>query len=113
MNRAKRVLIVEDDVHIANLLRMHLRDEGYEVTHAATGDDGLRLLESDAWSALVLDLTDLSDTVVVRRVLMPENYLTPEQLRGPFGPAGELKISVPIEVTGVQVNGYQLDKFFP
>lgn len=65
------------------------------------------------WPALVLDLTDLSDTVVVRRVLMPENYLTPEQLRGPFGPAGELKISVPIEVTGVQVNGYQLDKFFP
>lgn len=65
------------------------------------------------WPALVLDLTDLSDTVVVRRVLLPENYLTPEQLRGPFGPAGELKISVPIEVTGVQVNGYQLDKFFP
>lgn len=65
------------------------------------------------WPALVLDLTDLSDTVVVRRVLMPENYLTPEQLRGPFAPAGELKISVPIEVTGVQVNGYQLDKFFP
>lgn len=65
------------------------------------------------WPALVLDLTDLSDTVVVRKVLMPENYLTPEQLSGPFGPAGELKISVPIEVTGVQVNGYQLDKFFP
>ncbi|KRC70378.1 hypothetical protein ASE30_18055 [Achromobacter sp. Root83] len=65
------------------------------------------------WPALVLDLTDLSDTVVVRKVLMPENYLTPAQLAGPFGPAGELKISVPIEVTGVQVNGYQLDKFFP
>ncbi|WMD18696.1 DUF3426 domain-containing protein [Achromobacter seleniivolatilans] len=65
------------------------------------------------WPALVLDLTDLSDTVVVRKVLMPENYLTPDQLKGPFGPAGELKISVPIEVTGVQVNGYQLDKFFP
>ncbi|EHK67410.1 MJ0042 family finger-like domain-containing protein [Achromobacter arsenitoxydans SY8] len=65
------------------------------------------------WPALVLDLTDLSDTVVVRKVLMPENYLTPQQLSGPFGPNGELKISVPIEVTGVQVNGYQLDKFFP
>lgn len=65
------------------------------------------------WPALVLDLTDLSDTVVVRRVLMPENYLTPEQLRGPFAPDGQLKISVPIEVTGVQVNGYQIDKFFP
>ncbi|WP_313459440.1 response regulator transcription factor [Stenotrophomonas sp.] len=56
MNSAKRVLIVEDDVHIANLLRMHLRDEGYEVTHAATGDEGLRLVEEQPWSALVLDL---------------------------------------------------------
>ena len=56
MSSAKRVLIVEDDVHIANLLRMHLRDEGYEVTHAATGDEGLALLEAQPWSALVLDL---------------------------------------------------------
>src|SRR5690606_21293488 len=56
MSSAKRVLIVEDDIHIANLLRMHLRDEGYDVTHAATGDEGLRLLEANPWSALVLDL---------------------------------------------------------
>lgn len=56
MNSAKRVLIVEDDAHIAELLRMHLRDEGYEVTHAATGDEGLRLVEQQPWSALVLDL---------------------------------------------------------
>ena len=56
MNSAKRVLIVEDDAHIADLLRMHLRDEGYEVTHAATGDEGLRLVEEQPWSALVLDL---------------------------------------------------------
>jgi len=56
MSSAKRVLIVEDDVHIATLLRMHLRDEGYDVTHAATGDEGLALLEAQPWSALVLDL---------------------------------------------------------
>lgn len=65
------------------------------------------------WPAVVLDLNDLSDTVVVRRVLRPEDYLTPEQLRGPFAPNSDLKISVPIEVTGVQVNGFQLSKFFP
>ncbi|WP_313494622.1 response regulator transcription factor [Stenotrophomonas sp.] len=56
MSSSKRILIVEDDVHIANLLRMHLRDEGYEVTHAASGDEGVRLLESGQWDALVLDL---------------------------------------------------------
>ncbi len=54
---ARRVLIVEDDAHIAELLRLHLGDEGYGVSHAATGDEGLRLLEQDGpWDALVLDV---------------------------------------------------------
>lgn len=56
MSSTKRILIVEDDVHIANLLRMHLRDEGYEVSHAASGDEGVRLLKAGHWDALVLDL---------------------------------------------------------
>lgn len=56
MNSAKRILIVEDDAHIAELLRLHLRDEGYDVVHAADGDSGLRLLEGGGWDLLVLDL---------------------------------------------------------
>lgn len=56
MDSNKRVLIVEDDLHIAELLRMHLRDEGYVVEHAADGDAGLRELERSHWDALVLDL---------------------------------------------------------
>ena len=53
----KRVLIVEDDAPIADLLRMHLGDEGYDVAHAASGDAGLRLLEQEGpWDALVLDV---------------------------------------------------------
>ena len=57
METSPRVLIVEDDAHIAELLRMHLRDEGYAVTHAADGDAGVRELERGSWDALVLDLT--------------------------------------------------------
>ncbi|HTJ99589.1 MAG TPA: response regulator transcription factor [Bordetella sp.] len=56
MTSPKRILIVEDDAHIAELLRLHLRDEGYEVVHAADGDNGLRLLEGGGWDLLVLDL---------------------------------------------------------
>lgn len=56
MTSQKRVLIVEDDADIAGLLRLHLRDEGYAVEHAADGDTGLRLLEAGGWDALVLDL---------------------------------------------------------
>ena len=56
MSTAKRVLIVEDDAHIAELLRLHLHDEGFEVVHATDGNEGLRLLEGGGWDALVLDL---------------------------------------------------------
>ncbi|CAB5516186.1 hypothetical protein LMG26857_05256 [Achromobacter anxifer] len=105
--------------------RIHILSSSLQPpTGAAAIDDGRSRLvltvnlrnsydKPQHWPALVLDLNDLSDTAVVRRVLRPEDYLTPEQLRGPFAPNSDLKISVPIEVTGVQVNGYQLDKFFP
>ncbi len=56
MEAAKRVLIVEDDPHIAELLRMHLHDEGYAVVHAADGHAGVRELERGPWDALILDL---------------------------------------------------------
>lgn len=56
MDRPKRVLIVEDDHDIANVLSLHLRDERYEVVHCADGDAGLRLLEQGGWDALILDL---------------------------------------------------------
>ena len=53
----KRVLLVEDDAHIAELLSMHLRDEGLQVVHCARGDDGLvQLTRGGDWDALVLDL---------------------------------------------------------
>ncbi len=53
---ARRVLLVEDDAHIADLLTLHLRDEGMEVVHCARGDDGLQQLQRGGWDALVLDL---------------------------------------------------------
>lgn len=56
MDQPKRILIVEDDSHIAELMCLHLRDERYEVVHCADGDEGLRRLEQGGWDALILDL---------------------------------------------------------
>lgn len=56
MENGKRILIVEDDGDIAELLGLHLREEGYEITHAADGDRGAALLEKGGWDALILDL---------------------------------------------------------
>ena len=52
----KRVLIVEDDQPIADLLRLHLQDEGYHVCHCADGRSGLEQLKRGSWDALILDL---------------------------------------------------------
>jgi two-component system, OmpR family, response regulator len=51
MTEPKRSLVVEDDSHIAELLKLHLRDEGYEVEHTGHGDLGLRLLQTQRWSS--------------------------------------------------------------
>ncbi|WP_278652557.1 response regulator transcription factor [Pandoraea pnomenusa] len=56
MESPRRVLLVEDDVHIADLLTLHLRDERFDVVHCADGDEGLRRLSEGNWDALILDL---------------------------------------------------------
>src|SRR5471032_1141232 len=56
MDQPKRVLVVEDDAHIADLICLHLRDEQFEVVHSADGNEGLHLLEQGGWDALILDL---------------------------------------------------------
>ena len=54
--KPKKLLIVEDDENIAELLQLHLREEGYEIVHAADGSLGLELLKQGGWDALILDL---------------------------------------------------------
>jgi two-component system, OmpR family, response regulator len=56
MSTPKRVLLVEDDGDIAEVVALHLRDEGYAVEHAVDGTEGVKLLEHEAWDAIVLDL---------------------------------------------------------
>ncbi|MFV0283529.1 MAG: response regulator transcription factor [Castellaniella sp.] len=56
MDAPKRILIVEDDDNIADLLCLHLRDEGYDAVRVADGTQGLAALEQGDWHALVLDL---------------------------------------------------------
>ncbi|MGY2288305.1 response regulator transcription factor [Pseudomonas sp. SDO528_S397] len=56
MDQPKRVLVVEDDAHIADLICLHLRDERFTVVHSADGNEALKLLEQGGWDALILDL---------------------------------------------------------
>jgi DNA-binding response OmpR family regulator len=56
VNQAKKLLIVEDDENIAELLQLHLREEGFAITHAPDGNLGMEKLKQGGWDALILDL---------------------------------------------------------
>lgn len=53
---SRQILVVEDEADIADLLRLHLRDLGFEVTLANNGTDGLNLSTSQNWDLIILDL---------------------------------------------------------
>jgi DNA-binding response OmpR family regulator len=51
-----RVLVVEDDARIAELVRMYLARDGHEVLLSGNGRDGVRMAAEDAPDLIVLDL---------------------------------------------------------
>jgi two-component system OmpR family response regulator len=51
-----RILVVEDELKMANLLRRGLVEEGHAVDVARTGDDALWLAQAAEFDAIVLDL---------------------------------------------------------
>ena len=50
------VLIVEDDKNIADLLRLYLEKDGYQVTVAGDGGEGLNKFHATAPDLVLLDL---------------------------------------------------------
>lgn len=53
----KRVLVIEDQEDLAALYDSALSKEGYEVTKAYTGEEGVALFEDNGADAVVLDMT--------------------------------------------------------
>lgn len=51
-----RILIVEDDPRISNLLDQGMREEGYQVTVSAEGPVGLQMAKTCEFDVIVLDL---------------------------------------------------------
>ena len=51
-----RVLIVEDEQHLAQGLRFNLEAEGYSVEVSETGESGLEILRTQPFNLVVLDV---------------------------------------------------------
>lgn len=80
MNADIRLLIVDDNVATRYALRRRLALHGYTVTEAGTGGEGLALIGSGQFDALILDvnLPDMSGFDIVRLLrARPETALLP------------------------------------
>lgn len=55
-SRAARVLLVEDDAHIRELVQLHLQLEGLTVTSVADGNEGLERARAEGFELIILDL---------------------------------------------------------
>ena len=56
MQESVKILIVDDDRNINELIRMYLDKEGYETVQAYDGEQAIKLFQSEAPSLVVLDL---------------------------------------------------------
>ena len=65
-----RILIVEDERQMAEVLRRGLSEEGHAIDVAQTGPDGLAIATSDSFDVIVLDvmLPEISGLDVARRL---------------------------------------------
>jgi DNA-binding response OmpR family regulator len=75
--RSVRVLVVEDEVRLAQALQRGLRAEGFAVDIAHDGEDGLRQARETAYDAIVLDvmLPKLSGYRVCRALRAERNWV--------------------------------------
>src|SRR5262245_11217245 len=94
-----RVLLVEDDVKIAQFVRKGLKEAGYVVAHASDGDAGLDLALRESFDAAVVDIMlpgrdglSVIDELRKRRVRLPVIILS-------------AKRSVDERVRGLQAGG--------
>jgi heavy metal response regulator len=73
-----RILVIEDEVKIAQFIKRGLKEEGYAVDVAADGEEGHFLLSSNEYDAIILDLMlPKVDGMTLCRNLRKEGVGTP------------------------------------
>lgn len=72
----KKVLIIEDDRDISELISIHLTDMDFEVDKAFDGEDGLVKAQNNAYEIIILDimLPKKDGIEVCREIRMDKNY---------------------------------------
>ncbi|QPJ66397.1 MAG: response regulator transcription factor [Candidatus Nitrohelix vancouverensis] len=55
-SKGKRILLVEDEPHLARGLKFNLEQEGYDTSVAGDGEEALELLNREEFDLIILDL---------------------------------------------------------
>jgi DNA-binding response OmpR family regulator len=73
-----RILLIEDEARLANIIQRVLRTERFDVDVALTGDDGLNLALSGSYDALIVDrmLPGIEGLEIIRQ-LRADGVATP------------------------------------
>ena len=73
--RADKILVVDDDINICDLVRMYLEKEGFEVQCSHDGVSALKSAEANNFSAIVLDimLPSLNGIEVLKQIRNKSN----------------------------------------
>lgn len=53
---SSKILLVEDESKIARVLQLELQHEGYEVSLAEDGREGLDMALAEPWDLILLDI---------------------------------------------------------
>jgi DNA-binding response OmpR family regulator len=73
-----RILLVEDEHRLSNVVKKGLAEDGFAVDQAFDGEEGLFLAESENYDLIILDLTlPKKDGMEVCRELRKKNIKTP------------------------------------
>jgi two-component system alkaline phosphatase synthesis response regulator PhoP len=77
-NDAFRILVVEDESSLAELLHVNLQTEGYRVEVASDGNEALDLFSTRRYDLLILDIMlPGMDGLTICRKIRAENHSTP------------------------------------
>lgn len=91
-----KVLVVDDDAHIRELVRLYLEDEGFEIIEKSNGEEALQYTENHIVDLVILD------------IMMPkmDGWVLCENLRA-FGEMPILMITAKGEATD-RIKGFKL-----
>ena len=78
MNGKSSILVVEDEKDIAELISLHLKREGHDVTLVENGEEAIGLLSSNTFDLVVLDwmLPGLSGLEVCKKLRQDKNAVS-------------------------------------